>query len=84
MTELKNQDYGLRCWHYCRHCRSKLAAPVLTDGAAFCSSSCHVRFYHKRCIICEGPMKRNAGSICGKRRCRSVLRRVEVSSKRLR
>ena len=28
--------------HFCRHCRSKLKAPVANHRAAFCASGCHI------------------------------------------
>lgn len=77
MRDLSHWQNGLRWWRHCRLCCSQLSAPVcsLSGGGAFCSSICHIRFYHTRCIVCERPW-RGAGSICGKRQCRRVLRRA--------
>jgi hypothetical protein len=63
--------------HYCRNprCRMKLKRPVSNTREAFCTKGCHSSFYRRRCLICEGEMKRRTENqlVCGKRRCRNAL-----------
>jgi hypothetical protein len=63
--------------HYCRNprCRSKLPTAVSNPRESFCTKGCHSSFYRRRCLICEGAMKRRTENqlVCGKRRCRNAL-----------
>jgi hypothetical protein len=43
--------------HFCRHCRSKLKAPVANHREAFDSKGCHGAFYRHRCLVCEGTCR---------------------------
>jgi hypothetical protein len=44
--------------HYCRHCRTRLKAPVESDRHGFCARGCHSSFYRSRCLVCEEPLRR--------------------------
>jgi hypothetical protein len=49
---------AIETWHYCRQCRSKLAAVVESEASAFCSRDCYRRF----CLVCEEPKSKQARS----------------------
>ena len=63
---------------FCRHrkCRTKLKAPASNPREAFCARGCHTSFYLKRCLVCEGPLRRRNKTqrVCRKARCRSAWR----------
>jgi len=44
--------------HRCRQCRGKLPAPTENLHHAFCTRTCHGRFYRHRCLVCEEEMQR--------------------------
>ena len=63
---------------FCRNlkCRTKLKAKVSNRREAFCSRGCHSSFYLKRCLVCEGPLKRRNKTqrVCRKSQCRNAWR----------
>ena len=65
--------------HYCRNprCRSKLVEPTENTHAVFCTRGCYEQYHRRRCVVCEAEFKRNAEHqlICGRRRCRSEVRK---------
>jgi hypothetical protein len=64
-----------RFYHYCRHCRSKLQAPISNRHQAFCTAGCHASFYRKRCLVCEGYRGTFTRKLCHKPACRNKYRR---------
>jgi hypothetical protein len=64
-----------RVYHYCRCCRSKLPTPVSNSHQAFCTPGCHVSFYLRRCLVCEGYRGKFTRKLCHKPACRSEYRR---------
>jgi hypothetical protein len=64
-----------RVYHYCRCCRPKLPTPVSNSHQAFCTPGCHVSFYLRRCLVCEGYRGKFTRKLCHKPACRSEYRR---------
>ena len=71
-------EFTHKARHYCRNpkCRSKLPAPVSNPREGFCAPGCRRSFYLRRCLVCEGPLKRTREDqkVCRKARCRSAWR----------
>ena len=69
--------------HFCRHCRSKLKAPVPNHREAFDSKGCHGAFYRHRCLVCEREMPRNSESqrTCFRAKCKTAWQQKTVQSK---
>ena len=54
----------------------KPPAPVSNPREGFCAPGCRRSFYLRRCLVCEGPLKRTREDqkVCRKARCRSAWR----------
>jgi hypothetical protein len=76
IRQFSTRAFDAKPRHFCRNCRTKLAAPVDNQHHAFCVGGCHKTFYNSRCIVCEGPIRRRAHNKrhCGRHRCRTELR----------
>jgi len=68
--------FAVELRHRCRHCRSKLPAPVENPHKAFCARGCYSSFYLKRCVVCEKgkPAGRSDRKFC-RRLCRAQYHR---------
>jgi hypothetical protein len=68
--------------HFCRHCRSKLKAPVANHREAFDSKGCHGAFYRHRCLVCERdmPRLRESQRTCYRADCKSGWKQKLISS----
>jgi hypothetical protein len=69
--------------HFCRHCRSKLEAPVANHREAFCISGCHKSFYRHRCIVCEREMPRlnEKHKTCYRAECKKTWAKKTLQSR---
>jgi hypothetical protein len=69
----------------CRECRTKLVAPTVNDRDAFCTRGCFRKFYHLKCLVCEGP-KVKGRQLCSKGGCHTkdrTLKRYGMGGKYL-
>src|SRR5262245_16488075 len=65
----------IKARHYCRKCRVKLPEPVENEHHAFCTEFCYNRFYRKRCLACEKPIRTARRSFCPEpAKCTNLVR----------
>jgi len=85
MHSQPNQLQRLEPRQTCRNpnCGAKLKAPTDNRHHAFCTVGCYRQFFRHRCVVCERQMERPAQAagkkICGKRKCRILLRQSPIS-----